>query len=351
MEIIRKVIAVLAAIGFLLTAVFALFVVNAANVITDRQAVVSAVTETGGLDGWVRTQAPQFASRLIQEQMEKAGLPPIAVDNAALAAAAVNLIPPQWVEAQAETAVNAIYDYLETGDPTAATVRLDVQPLLVQLEGDAGKQMITFFVSTLPPCSADDVGALLSGLTGGGEIPTCIPPGVGQETLAAQAHTMIAQSLRQNPQLTAGGIEISLLQNMPPAELQRLERARQAYLLADQWAWTLWLLPLLALLTIALFAIRSLRTLGLWWGWPLTLTGGLALLLALFVSANVAAGSAAAAASFVPGGAILSVLAKVWQELNKLWLNRVYLQAGLMFGLGLFLLLAAWWSGRSSSVV
>jgi len=74
MEVLRKVIAILAAVGFLLTAVFALFVVNAANVITDRQAVIGAVTETGGLDGWVRTQAPQFASRFIQEQMEQATL-------------------------------------------------------------------------------------------------------------------------------------------------------------------------------------------------------------------------------------------------------------------------------------
>jgi hypothetical protein len=126
--------------------------------------------------------------------------------------------------------------------------------------------------------------------------------------------------------------------------MQRIEQVRQAYLLADQWAWTLWLLPLLALLTIALFAIRSLRTLGLWWGWPLLLTGGLTLLLALFVSANVMMGTAGA--SLMPGGVVASVMAGAWQALSTLWLSRVYLQAGLMFGVGLLLLLIAYFAGR-----
>lgn len=344
MDIFRKMIAVLAAVGFLAAAVFALFAVNLANVMTDREAVAGVLAGQGGLDSWVREQAPDVAADLLQEQMARAGLPPVALDNVALASAAIDLIPPEWVGAQTKTAVNAIYDYLETGDPAAATMHLDVAPLLAELQGEAGLRMITTFVGTLPPCSMDDIGSLLNGLTGGGEIPACIPPGVGEEALAAQAHSMLAQSIQQNPQMAGGGFDIPLLRFVSPEQMRRIEQARQAYLLADQWAWTLWLPPLLFLLVIALFVIRSLRTLGLWWGWPLLLTGGLTLLLALFVSANVAMGTAGA--SFMPGGAVASVMAGAWQGLSALWLSRVYQQAGLMFGVGLALLLAAYFAGR-----
>ena len=338
MQVLRKVIAILAVIAFLLTAVFALFAANLARVVTDRQMVINAITETGGLEEWTRQQAPRLFSRLVQEQIERAGLPSIPLDDELLAAAASKLIPASWMEAQTARVVNAVYDYLETGDPAAAVVRLDAQPLLAQLEGDAGRQLATLVIGTLPPCSAEDVGALLQGLTGGGEIPACIPPGVSQDVLADQAHQMITRSIQQNPQLVAAasGVEIPLLQNVPPARLEQLQRLRQAYLLASRWAWTLWLPPLFALLLIALAAIRSRRTLGLWWGWPLLLAGGGALLLAWLISAN------AAAASLIPGGPLASVLAGVWQRLSQLWLGRVYWQAGLMFGLGLILLLTSY---------
>lgn len=347
MEIIRKVIAILAAVGFLVTAVTALFVVNLAQVATDRQAVSGMFRELPELDGWLRAQVPDIAVTLLEEQMALAGLPPLDVDPTLLTAAALNLIPPQWVETQTETAVNAIYDYLETGDPAAATTRLDIQPLLERLQGDAGRQMVALFVRSLPPCSAEDVGALLNGLSAGSEIPACLPPGINQEVLADQVHTLLVQSIQQNPQLSTAGrdVEISLLENIPPARLQQLQRLRQMYLLADRLAWVLWLLPLAALFVIALFAVRSLRTLGLWWGWPLTLAGGLALLVALAVSVYAATGPAVTAAVGLPVGAVSAVTA-VWQALVSLWLDRVYMQSALMLGAGLLLLGLALVSGR-----
>lgn len=333
-----RILAVLVAILFFISATAALLIVPLVGVVTDREAIKTAL---GELDQVVLDQVPGVVARALQQQAQQQGIPGVALDEAALQTSLQELMPPGWLDAQTETAVDAVYDAIESGSVENVEVQLDMQPLLQQFQGEAGRQIVATVINGVPDCPE---GALPS--PGNGGLPSCVPPGLPRAALAEQAHGQLVETLRQNPQILAqaGQVRIPLQQlagaNNPEFQQarQRLERWQRNFQLAQRWTWTLWLIPLGCLMLIALLAVRSLSGLGHWWGWPLLATAVFVFILTLVLPA---------ATTFIlrtlpPGGGALllgtrDLARSLLDTVTAVWLGRVYVQAGVMLALGLLL--------------
>ncbi|HUM69221.1 MAG TPA: hypothetical protein PLK31_10290, partial [Chloroflexota bacterium] len=169
---------------FVLTAVIALISYNLIVVATDREAVKGLFT---GLDEVVRQTAPALIMEAARQEALARGITDLPIDEEQLQTAVATVIPPGWLDTQAEATVDGLYDYLETGDPAAAEVTLDTRPLLDSLLGPAGQQMVTAVIVNLPPCTT----APNFNTVGNVDIPDCLPPGTNVQDVSAAVHTAV----------------------------------------------------------------------------------------------------------------------------------------------------------------
>ncbi|MCP5095560.1 MAG: hypothetical protein GY943_08415, partial [Chloroflexi bacterium] len=271
-----QVLAVLVAIVFVITAVIAMLVVPLVRVVTDRDAIKTVLAD---LDDVVIDVVPSLVAQSIEEQARQQGFTQLDIDEAVMEEAIDALIPPEWLEAQTETAVDALYDMIETGDMENAEIEIDTRPLLDRMRGEPGKQVVATIVDSLPVCTEPiNPEALLGGDV---EIPTCIPPDVLRDELVAQVHTQFVQTLDENPEIMAqaGVITVPIGQVTSESQIPEIQQAQaqleqlnRYFLLAKRWSWTLWLIPVGCLFMILLLVVRSMSTFGYWWGWPLVIT-------------------------------------------------------------------------------
>jgi hypothetical protein len=334
--------AALAAIFFVITAVLALLVVNGARVITNRAALKEALA----LDVLLRATLPLVITDLVEQQARNQGLPVPELDTAVLTDAILNTLPSDWLGQVTDTAVDGLLDYLETGDPTRAIVRVDVAPVLAQWQGDVGREAVRTIVQSLPVCTSITSFDLTSG-----ELPTCIPPGIPADELAVQLFSVVSSTVLPQIVGTTAVVEVPLLTEgtLSAEQLATLQRLQRLYALAGE-AWRLWLLPLVGLLLILLLAVRSAKDWGYWWGLPMAVAGLLALLIALVLPA-VGLNVVRTAVAPPPGS---SSLTAVWEPfvqqgalaLTVAWGRRVLLQAGSLFVVGLLFIAYGYLASR-----
>jgi hypothetical protein len=175
------------------------------------------------------------------------------------------------------------------------------------------------------------------------DLPDCRPTQVPVTQVAELVHTAVVQTLDINAQLIEENAIIRLPlftpESLTPQQWQDLQRAHRLFVLAQDWAWLLWLPPLFCLLFILIVRVRSMGELGHWWGWPLLVTGGLSLFIAALLPAVVLAQLRLALPNML--GAVQPSANQIVQELADhlvaLWLDQVYLQAGLVLGVGVVL--------------
>ncbi len=330
---------------FILTAAVAVIVLPLVGIVTDREAMLDALS---GLDEVIASAAPRLIADAVAVQAAQSGLEGVEIDEAMVTEMVVDLLPPGWVDAQAETAVNTLYDVLETGNLDDATVTVDTAPVIEQLKGAAGERLVETVVAGIPACTEPtDLTELLN--SDMSTLPSCVPPEIPREVVAQEAHAQFVRALDDNPQLAAraGVIQIPLSQvlgseNPNATETrQQVMQVRRGILLAQRWGWMLWLLPVFSLLLIAVLAVRSVSELGLWWGWPLLVTAVLVFLLTLILPGFAAL---MAETIIIPTqmGALASSMRglarSVVVSVTEMWRSRVYLQAGVMLGVGLLLI-------------
>ncbi|KAA3659144.1 MAG: hypothetical protein DWQ04_23160 [Chloroflexi bacterium] len=340
-----QILAGIVAVFFILTAAVAVIVWPLLGIVTDREAMLEALS---GLDEVITAAAPRVIANAMAVQAAQSGLEGVEIDESMLTGVVDELLPPGWVDAQAETAVNTLYDVLETGNLDDASVTVDTSPVIEQLKGPAGKRLVATVVQGIPACAEPlDLNELLNG--GSITIPSCLPPEISRELVVQEAHAQFVEALDENPQLTAraGVIQVPLSEvigtDTPEAEAarQQITQVRRLFLLAQRWGWVLWLLPVMSLLLIAVLAVRSVSELGHWWGWPLGVTAVLVFFLTLILP-----GFAALIAETIIIPTQIDALASSMRELarsvvssvTEMWRSRVYLQAGAMLGVGLLLI-------------
>ncbi|NIW46705.1 MAG: hypothetical protein GWN30_18705, partial [Gammaproteobacteria bacterium] len=75
------------------------------------------------------------ARETLENQPALENLPPLIRDSEPLQAALDNFLPPGWATQQSDRIVDAVFDYLETGDEEALVLSIEVAPLLESLKG------------------------------------------------------------------------------------------------------------------------------------------------------------------------------------------------------------------------
>ncbi|MCI0577858.1 MAG: hypothetical protein L0332_16110 [Chloroflexi bacterium] len=332
-----RLLALLMALLFVATAVPVFFLYNLAQVITDREAVKQALNGEELLS--------EVATAMVRQELENQpgvrDLPAVVRESEALQAALDNLLPPGWAASQTDAVVDAIFNYLETGDEAALVVTVDTGPLVEALRGEAGRQLVLAVLTSLPPCTTELPNIDLA--TGQIDIPGCLPQFIPVDLLATQLHATVVLVIDSSGgTLGSQVLQFNLLDpNIPgTAEArQTLQRLRQIYLVSERWSWLLWLAPLVCLALVFLLGVRSPGGFGHWLGWPILATGGLSLFLAWF-SPYLFDYGLRVAPPLQQEGAVLLVgrfVRAAVEALMAIWLQRVMLQGALTFIAGLFL--------------
>lgn len=334
----------LVAIFFVITAVLALFLTNLFSVIADRELIKESLSN---LDSLVVETVPAFVTQTLEQQARERGLAPINLDEELLQQSMETLLPPGWIEAQADTAVDTVYDMLETGNLDNAELQIDTTPILDRFRGEPGQAVVSNIIASLPTCTQLINPAELLGPNV--TIPDCLPPGVPTEQISQEVHTRLVQALNSNPQLSSefGVVRVPLFSAAQQAQNAELVQAREELLrlqrifaFMQQWGWFLWLLPFSCLLLITLLAVRSWSEWGLWWGWPMAGTAVLVLFISLiFPAVTTLLLRQLPTDPTVLTGSVQQMGVRMITAVTDTWLNRVNVQAAVMFVVGLLLLL------------
>jgi len=330
------------AIIFVIVTVPVIFATSLGQIVTNRQ----LIKDTLNADDLLMNAVEIAARQTLENQPALTNLPPLIRDSVPLQEALDNFLPPGWATQQSDLIVDAVFDYLETGDEEALVLNIDIAPLLESLKGEPGRQVVLAALQSLPPCT-DEIPAI-DFSTGTIEINECLPPLIPVDLLADQLHNLVILAVDSNTveNLVGESIEIDLL-GLDPAVSgivrARLEQFRSVYLFGKQSLWLLWLLPLACLFLIVPLAVRSPGSMGHWWGWPLLVTGLLALVGSFAVPALINAIFDTSAGTIPPTSIafiIDQIIQSVIESLADLWVVRVRLLAGLASIAGLFLVAA-----------
>lgn len=336
--------AFLTAIVFVAAAIAGLLAWPLLQIVTDREALKEALAE---FDQLVLDGVPPLVANALEVQARQQGVTGEQIDEAQLRQALQALLPPAWIDAQTETAVDAFYDILE-GDRTAAgdvDVQLNMQEVLDNLEGEAGVSLVAVIVNGIPDCPNGVAPAIQD--AGDVSFPSCIAAGVPRAAVTQQIHEELVVELQRAPGLLyeAGELHVPVERVLAGSNeaqgVQRLQQIQEAYAQAQQRSWLLWALPLACLILITLFAVRSVSGLGHWWGWPLLLAGGGALLLTLVAPSVI---TLVLQTAVLPGevGVLVApartLARQVADTLVDVWLGEVYLWSGITVAVGVVLI-------------
>ena len=178
------------------------------------------------------------------------------------------LLPPEELKAVANNALDSTFDYIN-GKTNSATISL--LPVKAHLAGPSGVNVVVQILHLQPPCTAEQLTQMAVGLLGG-QIALCDPPAeaIGLMTPLIQSQLQAMIAIFPNDVTF-----ISDPRSGTPADPRLKLNTLRSVIRYSVF------LPLLLLLGITIFAVRSLRSWLNWWGWPLMITGGSSVLIAL----------------------------------------------------------------------
>jgi hypothetical protein len=338
----RRTLALIIAVFFVIVFLPVLSVSTLARLVADREAAKVALDGEALLD--------EAAAVLIREGLKQQAvldsLPELVRDSERFRTAVDELVPADWATGQTDAIVDAIYNYLETGDESFLTLSIETGPLFAALQGEPGRNMMLAILEGLPPCTLDNLPSIDLG-TGTFDITACMPPLVPVDLVADSLHGIVKQVINEETAAAIIGdrFEFSLLDldpTMRAGTLSTLGRLRQFYLWSRIVTWLLWLIPIACLLLILVLVVRSPGGFGYWWGWPLVAAAGISLvLLALLFPPllNLIAERIGQPAVGADSSAIINRLLQIaFEAISEIWLARMRLQAGLALIAGLFLI-------------
>jgi hypothetical protein len=186
------------------------------------------------------------------------------------------LLPPDWLKAQTESALDQAFAILDSTEPTP-TVAISLVEWKAHITGEAGVNAFVQLARAQPPCGQDELKQWVA--EGVSELPTCKPPDDVLTAATPQIQTMLNEVVADLPdeadlsQAFKGEGEEESGETPPPdsggaaqGPLPFLRTIRLGARLSP-------LLPLTLLALVALFAVRSWSGLRRWWGIPLLLAG------------------------------------------------------------------------------
>jgi hypothetical protein len=172
------------------------------------------------------------------------------------------LLPQQELKDMTEETLNQVFAYL---NGEIQTPQISLTPLKQSLAGPAGLDAALTIIKSQPPCTLEQIARVLTNF--GQEL--CNPPQEMLDVLRPVIHAQL--------QATANAIpdDVALVKSADsasqPSNLQGLKLLRLLMRLSP-------LAPFALLLIITLLVVRTLNDWLSWWGWPLSVTGLLGML-------------------------------------------------------------------------
>src|SRR3990172_2096174 len=264
MKTIKKILATICAILFVITAVIALFLFN-----FDRRAFTAETYQRAFAREDFYNRLPSVMADAMTSLIADQSQFPVVLSGMSKEAWEAffhTLLPPETLKVMGDDVLNSTFAYLNMQTDSA---QLNLAPLKASMASDTGAHAVFAFLSTQPDCTFIQIAQITVSLLSGGQIELCNPPAelIPALTPIVQSQLQIAAAVIPD-QVT---IISAPLQKDPR---QRLKTARLFMRISP-------ILPLAFLLGLTILAVRSLKSWLSWWGIPLLITGGLASLMSL----------------------------------------------------------------------
>jgi len=177
-----------------------------------------------------------------------------------------SVVPPVELKLLTDSALDSVFDYL---NDRTNSVQISLLPIKQRLTGPAGVEIVQKILQAQPDCTAEQLLQIGMGFLSG-DIGLCNPP----PELIGFMNPFIESQL----QLITFSIpnEITLISSLP-GDADPRARLRQVRSLMNLTP----VLPVFFLFCLTIFAVRSLMDWLQWWGYPFLLTGGVSVLIAL----------------------------------------------------------------------
>ena len=265
MDTIRKVLAGIFALLFVLTALAALILFN-----LERKAFAPQTYQQAFANDNFYERLPAIIAQTLATPTQQQGLPiamrGLTPQNWEKFIRA--LLPPDTLKELGDQALTSTFAYLNNETDRAA---LSLAPLKERMASEAGVQAVVELMKAQPDCTLGDVARMTRTFLSGHELSLCNPP--------AEALGIITPMLQGQLQIAAAGIpdQVTLVSANPAAgkndPRQQLKVLRLILRLTP-------ILPLLMLFVLTVLAVRRLRDWLAWWGAPFFVTGILASVMA-----------------------------------------------------------------------
>ena len=264
METIRKILALICAILYIITTVIALFAFN-----FDRKAFTAETYQAAFAKDEFYNKLPTLMAETMTSTVGAQNNFPIVLqglDTAAWESFFRSLLPPNVLKAIGDDALNSTFAYINMESDSAY---LTLTPLKASLAGDSGVQAIYSFLGAQPPCTLAQITQMGFDLLAGGQLQLCNPPADLQSLLTP----VIQEQMRITALAIPDQIEIAKapLQNDPRPGLRNTRFIMRFSPI----------LPIIFLFTLTVLTVRSIKDWLLWWGIPFLLSGGIALVMSL----------------------------------------------------------------------
>lgn len=175
-------------------------------------------------------------------------------------------VPPEELKLLTDSTLDSVFDYL---NDRTNSVQMSLLPIKQRLTGPAGVEIVQKILQAQPACTAEQLLQMGMGFLSG-NIGLCNPP----PELIGLMNPLIESQL----QLLTLSIpnEITLISSTPGDGDPRA-RLRQARTIMNITP----VFPVFFLFCLTIFAVRSLMDWLQWWGYPFLLTGGMSVLIAV----------------------------------------------------------------------
>lgn len=264
MKTIKKILATICAILFVITAVIALFLFN-----FDRKAFSAETYQRAFAREDFYNKLPSVMADVITSpSTDSSQFPAVmrSMGREAWEAFFHTLLPPETLKVMGDDVLNSTFAYLNLQTDSA---QLNLAPLKASMASDTGVQGVFSLLSAQPDCTFIQIAQITINLLSGGQIELCDPP--------AELIPALTPIVQGQLQFAAAVIpdQVTIISAPPQNDpRQRLKIARLFMQLSP-------ILPLTFLLGLTIFAVRSLRGWLSWWGVSFILTGSIAFVMSL----------------------------------------------------------------------
>jgi hypothetical protein len=265
MDILRKIIAGICAVLFVISGVSALLAFNIESKAFTSTTYKQAFEKQKLYERMPEILASALHTSILQNVNADPYLKALTVEN--WNATIISLLPPAEIKALTDSTLDSVFNYLN-GNTNSVVISL--LPFKQHLAGPSGIEFVKQMLRAQPTCTSEQLLQLGLGFLGG-DISLCNPP----EELMGLMTPLIESQLQVMTVTLPNEITlISEIQNGTPADPRiRLNQIRVLLKITPVF-------PMLFLFVITVFAVRSLVDWLKWWGYPFLITGAISSLIA-----------------------------------------------------------------------